>query len=301
MIRRTRIPGPVQQNWDLSPGSASSPHERRALGAVALQSKAFALPSGLVANYDLWHPQALGAGILRNNVTSPADGSARSAYDLFLGTTAAVQTSDPAIANSSSISEACLQFSTGQTLTLSSGTNTTFIESMHKLSAEFTLEFLIKNQPYSATTTDLNQIFQTRNTAGNIGVEFLIRPGGQSGKIFAQTWAGTGPGIVCTSNVSFPAGCESELTYVAFSYKDSLNAGFWNMNGVSTAFSGFRTGTPSTSAATSALGISGSSGGVRNLLSGTSVYFVRLYNRALTDSEILQNYRQCIKRFPTLP
>ena len=299
MIRRTRIPGPVQKNWDLSPGSASSPTERRALGAVAHQSNAFALPSGLVANYDLWHPQALGTGILRNNVTSPADGSARSAYDLFLGTTAAVQASDPAIANLSSFSEACLQFSTDQTLTLSSGVNTTFIESMHKLSAEFTLEFLIKNQPYTVNQTP--QILQTRNTGTNKGIEFLIRPNGKSDKIVAQTWAGTGPGVVCSSEVSFAADLESALTYVAFSYKDSLNAGFWNVNGVSTAFSNYRTGTPATSAADSVLGISGSSGGLRSLLSGTSVYFVRLYNRALTDSELIQNYRQCIKRFPTLP
>lgn len=89
-----------------------------------------------------------------NLITSPADGSAQTAYDMVLGTTSSPATNDPTFVGSAGSAAAYWSFDGGDRFTLS-GSNTTFLNALHKTTGGTSFWLLTALRVGDSTTSTL--------------------------------------------------------------------------------------------------------------------------------------------------
>lgn len=263
MKRRERIPGLIQRDWNIAGLSAIPRASRGTPRSVDPKATPFAISNGLVAQWDLWSPGIVSGGKLVNSCFQPADNSNSSAYDLNFGTT--------------------------------SGANTTFINSLHQSTAEFTIEFLVESTPYppGGIYPGLFSTYQQNPT----GIEILIRsdtrPYGIAFKCFNSG------SISLSVNTPLPSGNESGQIHVLLSVSQASGQGVWCINNVITTFSATYVSPTTTSSLPFVLGYTGPPG-YGSLQNGTKIFFTRIYNRALSQSEAQYSYANAQRRFPKL-
>ena len=96
-MRRSRLPRLIQNEWNVNNSLYGNAHRSRALNRfVSTPFTPSSLPKSLVANWDVGVPFSLSNGKLLNLCKYPADGSAASAYDFYLGSDGTAEVEDPA-------------------------------------------------------------------------------------------------------------------------------------------------------------------------------------------------------------
>ena len=182
-----------------------------AAGDTGIPKAVFELDAGLSASYS-------GSGqTWANIVTAPADGSGQTAYDFYRGATNGSEGSDPTFNGSAGANSAneYFSFDGGDYLTLV-GSNTTFLNSLHKENAVFTWYGFLR----TPTSTGNANLFGTNaQSSSNIGIHINISTGGTLQLLVAS---GGGASLNITTPSSFFA--DNTNSFLAVSYNEALGA-----------------------------------------------------------------------------
>lgn len=212
-----------------------------------------------------------------NTTSSPADGSAKSAYDFYLGNTSGSDSEDPTFngtAGNQSSSE-YFNFDGADDFTIAGG-NTTFTNSLHKDNAVFTFATLI----YLGSLTTQSIL----GTTGGTGNGITLRANASGNITFTQSDGTT------AHTIKTAAGIVSATTplMVAISYTESTGVGLIYVNTGTKTTSTISTSytTPSSSAANTALTIAGEAPGDTELSSGSKMWFAGMWNTALSETQL---------------
>ena len=238
----------------------------------------FYLDAGEAASYG-------GSGqVWKNLVTSPADGSAQSAYDFHVGFDASAEGSDPSFSGTAgghSPSE-YFTFDGNDAFRLAAG-NTAFINSLHKDGAQFTVILWVR----MAGFTNFGNLFGTLGwSGGNPGVLYSFRNGPQH-LFYAGAYATPtldARGAVPTSGTdTMLAVSIDEPGDLGFLY---VNGGYDPVNGADTFPAHYTDPPVGDSMCALELGNAGCAVGDNYLYAGTRIYGVRVFNKALTKAEM---------------
>lgn len=207
----------------------------------------------------------------RNLAPSPADGSAKSVYDFFLGTAAAINTTeDPAFTGVYDRRDAHYMLKVGTMFTLP--TIPAYLRDLHKTaSGSFTWIFALKTQSTSATQT----LFQTGNTgtAGNPGVRFYKET---DGKWYFFMRGDTAP-TVAISTASVAAANGDIVVVVSMNRSTNTLDVYWG------------SGTAESKSATFNASVSDALGPIRlmnNFVNPALVRTFAMLNKAVTNIEV---------------
>jgi hypothetical protein len=241
---------------------------------------------GLVFWLDSSYSDSFGGGaaqVWKNRWATPADGSAQAAYDFNLGATSSVEGSDPAFNGAAGAESASdfWTFSAGAFFSLVSGTNTTFLNSLHRAGAAYTVEFAVRVSNDLSSTYGVLSTRAFINTPSGTGWDCWFGSGNEVG-IVVQDSAGNYP-LLHTEPV-----VNNTIEVVSFAIDEPTSAGRAMVNGSPSSFQSKYTN-PATSAALP-IRIGSDATGGSSLTMGYRLYYVRLYNRALTSVEQTQNW-----------
>jgi hypothetical protein len=142
------------------------------------------LPSSLVFHLDLGHLDSYGGSgqTLANRVASPADGESQTAYDHHFGDDGTSDTTDPTFTGTAGALDTNVYASVdGGDYFDIVGSLTTFLNSMHKDSALFTIVMLYR----SASSLGQDYLFSTDDNTSGTGITFRQRNNG-----WLQFWVG---------------------------------------------------------------------------------------------------------------
>lgn len=132
-----------------------------------LASTVFDLDATVSASYP-------GAGVTWANLATPADGSAKSAYDFYRGDGTTV-TTYPTFGGSAGDSSAYWEFDGGDYFRLKSETNTTFLNSLHRTDPG--QDFWIALAFRVADATAISGLFTTQSGASALGMRLELSTG----------------------------------------------------------------------------------------------------------------------------
>ena len=121
---------------------------------------------------------------LANLELTPADGSAQTDNDFYLGNTSSATTDDPTFTGSADDTGAYFLFDGGDYFSLKSGTNTTFLNDMHDTTNSG--GFWISYCGQIASSAGNSPMFHTKTSASDTGVGFqqLVNNGATEGGFF---------------------------------------------------------------------------------------------------------------------
>jgi hypothetical protein len=212
-----------------------------------------------------------------NTTSAPADGSSKTDYDFYLGTSSSGSSNDPTFngtAGNNSSSE-YFSFDGADCFTLA-GSNTTFINSLHKNNATFTFASLI-----SIPTTANGYIFgDTSATSPGIA---LYRD--TSGDIRFYQMNGSTTQTVATDSGRLPS---SSNAFVALSYTESTGAGIiYCHTGTKSAYTFTQAySSPTSTDASPYMAIGAKAPADSELPSGSKIWFAGMWNTALSESQL---------------
>lgn len=241
-----------------------------------------------------------------NQVSSPADSSAQTDYDYFLGSTSSSSSDDPTI-NDTGTDAAYWSFDGGDyfTHTLAAGSMPEFLRKMHHAGKAFTIELWMQWGGSSAGgicpffdsgTSDQGGSDMSRGvmfcdlgnsiqTAGRL--RFRIKQDSSAGDALAvQSDAAIPSGSVQMVAVSYAAGASS------FLYR---NGDYEKVGGADTFTATLSS--PGSSDASNQARIGTRGDGVQRVPNGTRLYIARVYNRALSKAELDANWIATKMRF----
>ena len=247
-----------------------------AIEDAAIPVAVFELDAGLSASYG-------GSGqTWANIVTAPADGSGQTAYDFYRGATSGSEGSDPTFNGSAGANSAneYFSFDGGDYLTLA-GSNTTFLNNLHKENAAFTWYGFLE------TPSDLTQfgLFGTKsNISTNIGLDFSSNNNGN-----VSFSVGNGSGLAINVNTGNAFIAASTKCFVALSYEEATGTGLVYRKaaagkatvGISGSYS-----SPSSSAAAYTLQVFANGNGTFIARNGAKLWRTGMFNRALTEAQL---------------
>jgi hypothetical protein len=266
--------------------------------------------SGLVSSFDAKNYSS--GQTWSNSVVSPADSSAQTAYDYFLGATNGAEGSDPTITNTGT-NTAYWGFDGGDFFThsLAAGSMPAFLQTMHHASKKWTIEIWM--QWNGTAGTQQRPIFDSGTSdqgGGDMsrGVMFCdlgdaVQTAGRLKFRVKQDSSGSGA-WQRESDVSLPSG---SVQMVAVSWDATgTDASFLYRNGNYESSSGDGTAGNTwtvTGATFGTLNVANSSRiGTRGdasfpIPANTRVYLVRLYNKNLTKAELDVNWNGTKSRY----
>ncbi|HEY8191003.1 MAG TPA: hypothetical protein VIG74_01160 [Alphaproteobacteria bacterium] len=107
-----------------------------------------------------------------NLIAAPADGAAQTDYDFYLGATNSATTDDPTFNGSAGNPAAYFSFDGGDRFSIKSGSNTSFLNSLHKTTggADWTCVAAL----YTNNVSAANPIINTQSTASDVGMRCYI-------------------------------------------------------------------------------------------------------------------------------
>mgnify|MGYP003288471999 CR=1 FL=1 len=245
---------------------------------AAIPVAVFELDAGLSASYG-------GSGqTFAHIVTAPADESAQTAYDFYRGATSGSEGSDPTFNGSAGANSAneYFSFDGGDYLTLA-GSNTTFINSLHKENAAFTWYGFLKTGDLTAGSG----YFGTISTGGASIIGISIDSNGSGQFILTVNKA---DGSQALNPVTSGGFLSANTKYMlAVSYDEASGAGLFYRDGASGkgvvaitgAYSSPGTASATYTAQMMALGNAGSPAP-----SGSRLWRTGMFNRALTEAQL---------------
>jgi hypothetical protein len=243
---------------------------------AAIPVAVFELDAGLSASYG-------GSGqTWANIVTTPADGSAQTAYDLYRGATSGSEGSDLTFNGSAGANSAneYWSFDSGDYFTLA-GSNTTFLNSLHKENAAFTWYGFLR----TPTSIGNANLFGTNaQSSSNIGIHLNLT---SSGTFSFQAVNGSGAVL----NVSSDTGLVDPGTnyLIALSCNEALGVGLFYRRGATGKDNTDITGayaSPSASSATYGLQIAAGGNAVNPVSTGFQLWRTGMFNRALSEAQL---------------
>jgi hypothetical protein len=213
-----------------------------------------------------------------NIIASPADGAGQTDYDMVRGSSSSASTDDPAFNGTANDPAAYWSFDGGDYLSLASGTNTSFLNGLHKTTGGSPVTIIIAfKAPSSYNAT--GAFFATGTASSAEGLEMRITSGAANQMI--QRAASTNG--ISTPFTATPSTAAVHLMAMAFDYgttslKTALDA---------RSFTSKTLTLHTTSAsASNALKI-GASGSAGDLLPNTTQIFgFYTFNKMLSDSEL---------------
>jgi hypothetical protein len=245
-----------------------------------------AIPTtGLLSRIDAGDATCYSTGqTVANLVATPADGFSSASYNWVLGLTTSAGSDDPTFNGAAGGMSAAQYFSTdGGDLFSLAGSNTTWLDGLHKAGATGTLAFWV----YLTGTTVL---FGTADQNNRPGVFFRVTTGGSPELNFA-IFNATGSATGANTSTTVPA--TGTWAFVAVSFAEGVsNGSFYYVNGGFAQVGGSNTFTlsytsPSSSAAfRKAALLDYGAGPVGPAPSGTRLAQAMLWNRALTKAEL---------------
>lgn len=245
--------------------------------------------NGLVCRLDAGNSSSYsGSGDTFGNLVSvPADGSGQSANDYTRG--AGGGTDKPTFNGSAgglSASEYWSFDGVDDTFQLS-GSNTTFINSLHQDNAAFTLIAMMRTP---ALITPANTIFATHARTGNTrGIAFDINDSGSSLRLFVGT--NSLAALDVTSSVTLST---STIYMVGVSINEATGSNgllFYANNGSKSTSSDTSTySSPASGNAAATARIGSLTDNSKYFGTGTRFYQWLMYNRALSEGELDQNF-----------
>ena len=256
---------------------------------VAASGGGAIVTDGLVLHLD---PASYSSGqVWANSVTGPADGAAQTAYDYHLGSTSSADSNDPTHSSSYWAFD-------GDDYFTAAAAATTFIKGMHKDGAVFTIEAWWYR---GAAGSNVNPIWDsgTSDQGGSDmsrGVIFADQgsqdnPEGRWGvRIKRDSGGGTALNVYLNSAPALDA-----WHHHAVSFTGAANSFLW-LNGAiaacnlgSTTWDGTLS-SPGTSDPTNPARIGARGDVAFHVGSGNRLGMLRIYNRALSSAELLQNW-----------
>jgi len=238
---------------------------------------------------DILSYASLGQQLWKNLIASPADGAAQAAYDFVLGNTSSAEASDPAfngvIGNESK--NEYFSFDGGQYFTLN-GAMTTFLESLHKNNAAYTLLAWYE-------TPSVYDFYPTLfdNTTGGLSTKGLRWYGGSSGATELRIANGSAASLgksAAVDSVTYPNVLMNAVALDEVVGANGLR--FYSNDGTNerTSTEDSTYTAPSALAADYKFQIGANGIGGDRLANGHKMFEFMIYNRALTLSELQQNY-----------
>ena len=245
--------------------------------------------SGLVLSLD---PASYSSGqTWANDVASPADGSGQTAYDFYLGSTSSADGNDPTHSGD------YWTFGGDDYFTAASAA-TAFIKGMHKAGAQFTIEAWWYR---AGDGTNVHPIFDsgTSDQGGSDmsrGVIFgdqgsLVSPAGRWGlRIKRETGAGTALNAYLNATPALNAWHHHAVSFTggpgSFLWLDGAQAA---RQGGTLTWDGTMSD-PATSDTANPARIGTRGDGAFRVSNGSRLGILRIYNRALSAAELLQNW-----------
>lgn len=207
--------------------------------------------------------------LVTNRIASPADGSAQSDNDIYRGTDGTSEATDP------SFSTDHFAFDGGDLLTIASGSNTSFLDSLHKTTGGS--DWWIIATIYLGSLSNNNGIFTTYGAVNGPAVYVRVNSAGT----IRQQQRGTSNSFVNSSTTTVAA---TTPIIIGVSHSHSTNeTTFWAGSSTGEAIS--HTYDTTTDAAVDIFKI-GTLGFSQFLVSGSRMYSFAMGNSYLTDSEM---------------
>lgn len=233
----------------------------------SIPNAVFELDAGLIGSFT-----GGGSTNWMNVVASPADSSSQSSYD-FTKT-------GPTFNGSAGANSASEYFSSdGGDYFLLTGSNTTFVNSLHKDNAVFTWYGFLR-----LGTSDITEVglFGTQSALSGIGISITLNSGGNA--VFTQ---GSGSANTIKTTSTFPAAVTTSA-FVALSYTESTGVGLFYWNGASKVTESFTQAytSPSSSAASSKPTVLGAGENFYLSSSGTRIWRTGMFNLALSEAQL---------------
>ncbi len=248
--------------------------------------------NGLIAHFDVSDANGIVSGKLKNLEPTPEDGQSQTAYDYWLGTNGTSYA--PSVAGTGQ--EKHLLFNGSQFCSFA-GTMTDFLKQMHYAASTFTIEMWVYypgtaggniNPFFDSGTTDQGGSDMSR------GVIFA-----DQGSVGSRISGRINLGVKRDSSAVNAFYANSDASYqfnavrhIAVSYGGNGSVVFFTENGeykqINASDTAAISGTFGTSVSSnSKIGARGDANAC--IVNGSRVYVMRLYNRALTQSELYQN------------
>lgn len=213
-----------------------------------------------------------------NLVPTPADGSAQTDYDMYLGATSAATTDDPTFNGTADDMGAYFSTDGNDLFTLKSGINPAFIKSLHKTTGGSDFTIAVAYRPVDVTLTVL--LVATNTSSATNGIEFNQI---SSEKITLTQGNGTASVISTANQIVTPA--TDSVIIVSYRASDGKTR-IWKNSSTKTEET-MTFGTTTTDP-TSSLRF------FRNYPAGGRVYAVSMFNTFIDDGEaatILSAYK----------
>lgn len=276
--------------------SFDSPSRALSSFAGAADVTSSIVTSGLVCYLDAGDGRSFAGGSAqkwRNMTTSPADGSSQNAYDFFLGASSSSESTDPTFVGVSGGRSAndYFSFDGGDYFTLAGG-HTSFVNSLHKDGAKFTLVCVVRTPSSFGGSVYGARLF---STGTNYGFDLMWLK--NTGKIRIAAY---GSSFSKDSDVAL----SPSTTYFLAVSLDETASGYLYLNGRYAQVGGADTfsaaySSPTTTDPDGTLRI-GNAGVVHSEVyveNSTRIHLLQLYNRALSKSELDQNFAALRGRF----
>lgn len=242
----------------------------------ALPGAVFEVDAGLVGSFSGASSQTFA-----NIVSSPADSASQTDYDFYRGTTSSSETSDPTFNGTAGANSDVEYFSfDGGDLFTLAGSNTTFINSLHKDNAVFTWYGFLQ---YGSTATN-SGIFGTISAAlTNIGISVYLDA---SGNLVFNQGDGTNSNIIKTTS-TIPVSANTKA-FIALSYNEATGVGLFYSNGASKVTESFLQAytSPSSGAAAGKLSFLAGGASFRKATNNSKCWRSGMFNVALTDTQL---------------
>ena len=242
------------------------------LGTV-LASTVFDLDATIAASYT--------SGQTWSNIeTTPADSAGQTDYDMYLGADVNASTDDPTFTGSAGDPGAYFAFDGGDFCNLKSGTNTTFLDALHKTTggSDWWACMTLKTVDFAGAST----MFSTHGATNTAGLRVQF----SSAELIQAPQRGDAAGVAGNSSIAVTAASD---VIVIISHSHSGNqTRFWcsRSGATGTAEEISQTYSASTSNATNELCIGSLGSGVGNFLeSGVRVYSFAMGNEYLDDTK----------------
>jgi hypothetical protein len=243
-----------------------------------------------------------GAQMWANIVDTPADGAARAAYDFYLGNGSNSTTLPTFIGVAGGKSANDYFYSDGNNLTDRSGdcfrlagSNTTFINSLHKANATFTIEIMLYGPATILSASTARMLLSTiSDNAYYTGFDIGYNDTDYSFYFRVRNSNGTTPFYQnFSSKLKFSA-----WNWITLSIDAQSGSHIGCFNGQVETFTGTYSGPATADAYTTLrIGQDVDNSNRFGLVNGMRIAVVRIYNRALTKAELDQNFNAVRSRY----
>jgi len=216
-----------------------------------------------------------------NRTAVPADSASQTDYDFYCGDTSVATTDDPTFTGSVGSTSAYWLLDGGDHFSLKSGTNTTFLNTLHKTTGG--ADWWLAVAAYVINDSG-GSLFSTKDTTTSVGID---NPFFKTGVKLLQTYDGIAPqhrqygtGASDTADDATGGFSGGQPVLYVISHKHSTNETFIYINGVKTTLSQTYNTTTASAARKATIGRKGGGNLFANL---TRIYAVAMGNTSITD------------------